>query len=81
MTQTSEALADKAAAVAKARFRRLTGVRLFGVVLALIGAAMMTDKVALPGAHLIGVIITIVAIYDVVVFPLILTRRWKREDQ
>lgn len=69
---------DKSADIARARHKRLNGVRLFGVVLALIGAAIMAGKVALP--RVAGLIVLLIGIYDVVLFPLLLVRRWKRAD-
>lgn len=69
---------DKSADIARARHKRLTGVRLFGVMLALIGAAIMAGKVALP--RVAGLIVLLIGIYDVVLFPLLLVRRWKRAD-
>ncbi|NBC36777.1 hypothetical protein GTZ99_09435 [Novosphingobium sp. FSY-8] len=65
--------------LAKARHKRLTMVRFFGVLLALIGAAIMAGKVALP--PIVGLLILLMGVFDVVLFPLMLTRRWKKMDK
>ena len=65
--------------IAKSRFQRLTVVRLSGVVLALIGASIMAGKVALP--PILGLLLVLIGLFDTVVFPVLLIRRWKRTDK
>ncbi|WP_206241576.1 hypothetical protein [Novosphingobium terrae] len=62
--------------IAKARFKRLTYVRFGGVVVAMVGAAIAADKVALP--HWLGLLLIVIGLFDVLVFPRMLVRRWKK---
>lgn len=62
-------------ALARARFRRLNVVRLSGVALAMVGAGIMAGKIDLP--RLLGLLILLAGVFDVLVFPLILARRWR----
>lgn len=64
-------------AIAAARVKRLTVVRFAGVALAMIGGAAIADKVDLPAPHLLGLIMVLAGAYYVLVFPLILVRRWR----
>jgi multidrug transporter EmrE-like cation transporter len=52
-------------------------VRIGGVMVALVGAAIAADKVALP--HWLGLLLILIGIFDVLVFPTMLVRRWKKE--
>ncbi len=70
-----------AEALAKSRHKRLTVIRFWGVALAFVGAACMADKVALPMPHLLGLIIFLAGIFYTMLFPRILIRRWKKQDQ
>lgn len=67
-----------AEALAKARFKRLTVVRFFGVLLALVGAAIMGGKVDLP--RLVGLLILLGGVYYALIFPSRLVKRWKKQD-
>lgn len=64
--------------LAKARFKRLSVVRFVGVLLALVGAAIMAGKVDLP--RLVGLLILLGGVYYALVFPTQLVRRWKKQD-
>ena len=78
-SQTSDA-ADAPGAcdiVARARVRRLTVVRFSGVALAMIGGAAIADRIDLPLPHLLGLLMVLGGAYYVLVFPLILARRWR----
>jgi drug/metabolite transporter (DMT)-like permease len=65
--------------IAKARHKRLSAIRLGGVVVAMVGVAIAADKVALP--HWLGLLLILIGAFDVLVFPLMLIRRWKKEDK
>jgi len=65
--------------LAKARFKKLTMVRAYGVVLSVIGAAILAGKTAL--LPLIGLIIVLIGVFDVVALPIIMVRRWKKLDK
>jgi hypothetical protein len=71
MTETPEA-------IAKARFKKLTMVRIYGVVIAIIGAAIIAGKTALP--PILGIIILIIGAFDTLALPPIMIRRWKKAD-
>lgn len=60
---------------AKARFMVLQVMRLSGAVLAIFGLSIMAGKVNLP--RLAGAALFLVGLFDLLVFPLILTKRWK----
>jgi len=66
-------------ALAKARFKRLTAVRLGGVMVALLGVAIAGDRIALP--HWLGVLLVLIGVFDVLVFPVLLIRRWKKDKK
>lgn len=65
--------------LARARHKRLSAIRLGGVLVAMVGAAIAADKVALP--HWLGALLILIGVFDVVVFPVLLIRRWKKEDK
>lgn len=65
--------------IAKARFKRLSVMRMAGVMVALLGVAIAGDKIALP--HWLGVLFILIGALDVLVFPAMLVRRWKKEDK
>jgi drug/metabolite transporter (DMT)-like permease len=65
--------------IAKARFKRLSYIRIGGVLVALLGVAIAGDKIALP--HWLGVLLVLIGTFDVLVFPTMLIRRWKKEDK
>lgn len=80
-TQPDENSPDEnspAALLAKARFRKLALVRVYGVVLALIGAAIMAGKAALP--PVVGLIVLLIGVFDVLALPRIMIRRWKKAE-
>ena len=62
--------------IVRARLRRLTVVRLAGVALCLIGLAVCAGQIALP--RLVGVLVVLVGLYEALVFPLVLSRRWRK---
>ena len=67
-----------AEALAKARFKRLTVVRFVGVLVAMVGAAIMAGKVDLP--RLVGLLVLLCGIYYALIFPSLLVKRWKKQD-
>lgn len=67
-----------AQALAKARYKRLTVVRFVGVLVALVGAAIMAGKVDLP--RLVGLLVLLGGIYYTLIFPSRLVKRWKKQD-
>ena len=64
--------------LAKARFKRLTAVRFFGVFMGVVGAAVMAGKVDLP--RLVGLLVLLGGLYYALLFPAQLVRRWKKQD-
>ncbi|MBN9144800.1 MULTISPECIES: hypothetical protein [unclassified Novosphingobium] len=64
--------------LAKARFKRLTVVRFVGVLVAMVGAAIMAGKVDLP--RLVGLLVLLGGIYYALIFPSLLVKRWKKQD-
>ncbi|WCT76482.1 hypothetical protein [Novosphingobium humi] len=64
--------------LAKARFKRLTVVRFVGVLVAMVGAAIMAGKVDLP--RLVGLLVLLGGIYYALIFPSRLVKRWKKQD-
>ena len=72
--------ATEAEALAKKRFFALTLIRLSGVVMVLVGLLCALDKIDIPGAHLIGVILVVVGMVDFFVMPKMLSRRWRSPD-
>lgn len=65
--------------IAKARFKRLSYIRIGGVMVALLGVAIAGDKIALP--HWLGVLLILIGAFDVLVFPTMLVRRWKKDTK
>lgn len=63
-------------AIVRARVKRLTVVRLAGLALCLIGLAVIAGDIALP--RLVGVVLVAVGLYEALVFPLVLSRRWRK---
>ncbi|RVU05374.1 hypothetical protein EOE18_08690 [Novosphingobium umbonatum] len=64
--------------LAKARFKRLSTVRFFGVFMGIVGAAIMAGKVDLP--RLVGLLVLLGGLYYALLFPAQLVRRWKKQD-
>lgn len=64
--------------LAKARFKRLSVVRFVGVLLAMVGAAIMAGKIDLP--RLAGLLILLGGVYYALIFPSRLVKRWKKQD-
>ncbi len=75
MTPEQEALAKK-------RFLALNLVRLFALLLVIVGMLFVTDKVeiAQPPRHIIGLILVAIGIVDFFVMPRILVKRWKTPE-
>lgn len=65
--------------IARARFKRLSYIRIGGVMVALLGVAIAGDKIALP--HWLGVLLILIGAFDVLVFPTMLVRRWKKDTK
>ena len=64
--------------LAKARFKRLSYIRIGGVMVALLGVAIAGDRIALP--HWLGVLLVLIGVFDMLVFPTLLIRRWKKDE-
>ncbi|MES2288656.1 MAG: hypothetical protein V4530_02875 [Pseudomonadota bacterium] len=63
---------------AKKRFFTLVVLRFSGVALAFLGIAIVMKRLIEP-ADVIGTILIVIGMFDVLVFPTLLTRRWKSE--
>ena len=61
---------------ARTRFFAIGLVRLSGAALALLGIAILNNRLIEP-AEVIGGILIVVGVVDLLVFPLILARRWR----
>ena len=66
-------------AIASARVKRLTVVRFSGVALAMIGVAVIAGKIALP--PILGLVMVAAGVFYVLVFPILLIRRWKKAER
>ena len=66
-------------AIARARVKRLTVVRFSGVALAMIGVAVIAGKIALP--PILGLVMVAAGVFYVLVFPILLIRRWKKAER
>ncbi|WP_310533202.1 hypothetical protein [Novosphingobium sp.] len=64
-------------ALAKKRFMAITLVRMSGVALILVGLLCALDKLDIPMAHLIGVVLILIGFVDVFVVPTLLAKRWR----
>lgn len=64
---------------AKARFMVLQLLRLSGAVLAIFGLSILAGKTDLP--KLVGAALFLVGLFDLLIFPIILTKRWKSPPQ
>lgn len=60
---------------ARARFAAITLIRMSGAALVLIGILITRGRIDLP--WWIGLILTLVGVFDVFAMPLILARKWK----
>ena len=60
---------------AKSRFLVLQVMRLSGAVLAIFGLSILAGKIDLP--RIAGVALFLVGLFDLLVFPMILIKRWK----
>ncbi len=60
---------------AKGRFLAIQVMRLIGTGIALFGLVVITGKTDLPQP--LGYPITLFGLFDALIFPIILTRRWK----
>lgn len=70
----------EAEALAKKRYMALSMIRLFAALMVIVGLACATDRVDIPGAHLIGAILILFGMVDFFVMPMILAKRWKSPD-
>lgn len=64
---------------AKRRFFALTMIRFSGVALAFLGIAIIMRRLVEP-ADLIGTILIMIGVFDVLIFPTLLLRRWKSKS-
>ena len=64
---------------AKRRFFALTMIRFSGVALAFLGIAIIMRRLVEP-ADLIGTILIMIGFFDVLIFPMLLLRRWKSKS-
>jgi hypothetical protein len=60
---------------AKARFFVIQALRLSGVVLVLVGLAIVNGAIALP--EIVGYVLVAAGIGDAFIAPVLLARRWK----
>ncbi len=67
----------EAEALAKKRFLALNLVRFGGAAIVVVGLLCALDKVDIPGAHLIGVLLIVIGMLDFFVMPILLSRRWR----
>lgn len=63
---------------AKKRFFALIILRFSGVALAFLGIAIVMKRLIEP-ADVIGTVLIVIGMFDVLVFPTLLMRRWKSE--
>ena len=64
---------------AKARLLAMTMVRLSGAAMVLLALAIIAGKIDLP--RLVAVILGLLGMFEVLVMPLILAKRWKTPEQ
>lgn len=64
-------------ALAKKRFMAINLVRMSGVVLILVGLLCAGDKIDIPAAHPIGVVMIVIGMVDVFLVPRLLAKRWR----
>lgn len=69
-------------ALAKKRFMALNLVRIFALIMIVVGMLFVTDKVEIPQPprHIIGLILILIGIVDYFVMPRILVKRWKSPE-
>lgn len=60
---------------ARARFIAIQALRWTGVAMVLIGLLAMNDRIDLPRAA--GYILVAVGLFDVLIMPTVLARRWR----
>lgn len=70
----------EAEALAKKRYMVLNMIRVFAALMVIVGLACATDKVDIPAAHLIGVVLILFGMIDFFVMPMVLAKRWKSPD-
>jgi hypothetical protein len=61
---------------ARARFMILNFIRLGGVALAFLGVAIIAKRLVEP-AEIIGGVLLLIAAIDVLVVPVLLSKRWR----
>lgn len=64
---------------AKARFMVLQLLRLSGAVLAIFGLSIMAGRFGLP--PLVGAVLFLAGMVELLIVPMILTKRWKSPPQ
>lgn len=64
-------------ALAKKRFMAINLVRMSGVALILVGLLCALDKIDIPMARLIGVVLIGIGFIDVFIVPALLAKRWR----
>lgn len=60
---------------ARARFIAIQALRWTGVAMVLIGLLAMNGRIDLPGAA--GYVLVTVGLFDVLIMPTVLARRWR----
>lgn len=63
---------------ARARFLALTLIRWTGVALVLVGMLINVGKIEAP--RVLGILLAAVGLFDALVMPVILARRWKSKS-
>ncbi len=61
--------------LARSRFFVLQAIRLSGVVLGILGLAVLSGRIELP--RIAGALMVVVGVIDAFIAPAILARRWK----
>ena len=69
-----------AEALARKRFLALTLIRLSGIALIMLGLACALDRIDIPSARLIGVMLIVIGVADAFLMPALFAKRWKSPD-
>ncbi len=69
-----------AESLAKKRFLALSLIRLSGIVLIMVGLACALDRIDIPSARLIGVMLIVFGVIDAFLIPALFAKRWKSSD-
>ena len=59
----------------RTRFMVIQMIRITGLVLAILGVAILAGKIALPESA--GIVLVFIGFFEVIVIPIVLARRWK----